>query len=135
MGNGFCTRDTAFRYPDYIAATMQCPGRLIARITANFGCVHRHQHVLRLFGTQATFIYDDAGPRWHTTRDPSMRATPLTLPPLPASKGALIGPFVEAILSDADFGEETQTHFDVISVCVACDASVRHRSIEEIRYV
>lgn len=61
VANRFCTAGTAFRYHDFAAATFTFPSGLIGRITANFGCVHRHQHVLRVFGTKATFICDDAG--------------------------------------------------------------------------
>ena len=44
MGNRICTRGTAFRYDDYVAATLQAPSGLVSRVTANFGCVHRHHH-------------------------------------------------------------------------------------------
>jgi predicted dehydrogenase len=131
VGNRICTRGTAFRYADYVAVTMQCPSGLVARISANFGCVHRHQHVVRMFGTEATFLHDDAGPRLYRTRDPAA-STPLALPTLPASKADRIGPFVEAILDDRDLSSETQSHFDVISVCLACEDALRTRSAQEV---
>src|SRR5205807_9291260 len=71
-GNRISTKDTAFRYGDYAAATLQSPSGLVARITANFGCVHPHQHTMRIFGTKETFVYDDAGPRLRSNRDPDI---------------------------------------------------------------
>ena len=68
-GNRICTENSKFKYNDYVTATYGFESSLIARITANFGCVHRHQHILRIFGDRATFILDDAGPRIHATRD------------------------------------------------------------------
>ena len=68
VGNRICTRNTAFKYNDYVAAQFRFRSGLVGRVTANFGCVHRHHHVVRLFGTEATFIYDDAGARWHQAR-------------------------------------------------------------------
>ncbi len=134
-GNRICTQHTAFRYLDYVAATLRCPSGLTGRVTANFGCVHRHQHVVRLFGTKATFVCDDAGPRISLTRDPAAAATPVTLSPLPATKGALIPQFVTAVLMDEDLSAHTQTLFDVISVCIACDEALHARSEVEVAYV
>ncbi len=54
-GNRICSRGTDFRYHDFETAILTFPSGLIGRITANFGCVHRHQHVLRIYGTQGTF--------------------------------------------------------------------------------
>ena len=130
-----CTRQTAFRFPDYVAATLQFASGLIGRVLANFGCVHCHQHVIRVFGANATFVYDDAGPRLHLTRDPAATAAPVALPPLPLSEGALIAPFVAAILTDENLDAHTQELFDVISTCAACDESLRARSEVEVAYV
>lgn len=134
-GNRVCTQQTEFRFPDYVTATLRFASGLIARIAANFGCVHRHQHVVRMFGTQATFLYDDAGPRLHLTRDPAAAAAPVALAPLPTSKGALIPSFVAAILSDENLDAYTQELFDDISICAACDESVRTGTEVEVAYV
>ena len=134
-GNRISTEKTAFRYKDYVAATLECPSGLTARITANFGSVHRHHHAVRVFTTEATFIYDDAGPRLHTTRDPSAGSSPIGLATLPATKGDLIGPFVSALLDDSDMAEHTQEMFDVISICAATDAALESGSKVEVDYV
>ncbi len=135
VGNRICTAGTPFRYNDYMSATFQFASSLIGRITANFGSVHRHQHVVRVFGTEGTFIYDDMGPRLHTSRDPSVSATALDLPGLPASKGDLIPGFIKAILSGEDAGPHTQHEFDVISACVAADRAVASAESIKIDYV
>lgn len=134
-GNRICTDQSTFRYSDYVAATLHCPSGMVGRITANFGCVHRHHHVVRLFGTHATFVCDDTGPRLHLTRDAATLAAPVTLPCQPATKGALIPPFVSAILTDENLDAHTQTLFDVISVCTACDKSLRSQAAVEVDYV
>jgi predicted dehydrogenase len=135
LGNHLCTRGSSFRFPDYVATTLRYSSGLIGRITANFGCVHRHHHAVRLFGTGATFVYDDAGPRLHLTRDPAATAAPIALAPLPDSKGALIAPFVSAVLADENLDAHTQTLFDAVSICTAGDESVRSGTEVEITYV
>lgn len=133
-GNHLCARGSAFRYDDFTAATLTCRSGLVARFTANFGCVHRHQHVVRIFGTRATFLYDDAGPRWHWTRDPAAAASPVTLSPLPLSKGDLLRQFLDAVRDNADGADETQSHLDVVSVVLACDRAAREGSLTEVNY-
>lgn len=135
VGNRICSQGTDFRYPDNVAATLTFPSGLIGRITANFGCVQPHQHVVRIFGTKGTFIYDDQGPRLFTSRDPALQATPLSQAPLPASKGDLIPGFVQAIRDDADFRMQTQQEFDVISVCAAIDQSLVGEGPVKVEYV
>ena len=134
-GNRVSTRETAFRYDDYVAVTLDFPSGLVARIAANFGAVHRHQHVVRVFGTESTFLYDDAGPRLHESREPSTPPTRIDLATLPESKGELIGPFVAGILADAEMNGQTSQIFDAISVCAASDAALKAGSPVEVRYV
>lgn len=135
VGNRIATRDTEFRYNDFMATTLSFSSGLIGRITANFGCVHRHQHVLKIFGTKGTFILDDAGPRLHTSRDPQTPATEIQLASKPASKGALIPAFVESISQQHQATPELQMYFDGMSICSASDVSLKTNTMQEITYL
>jgi predicted dehydrogenase len=134
-GNRICTRGTTFRYDDFVSATFQFPSGLIGRITANFGSVHRHQHVLRVFGTKGTFIYDDMGPRLHASRDASVTATMLDLSGLPSSKGDLIPDFVASIIKGESTHAKTQQEFDVICACVSADLAAKTSQSVQIEYL
>ena len=134
-GNRMCSADTEFRYDDYMAATFTFPSGLIGRITANFGCVHRHQHVLRVFGTKATFIYDDQGARIYYSRDPDQQSRPVAQSPLPSTKGDLIPSFVEMILNNADASAHAQHEFDVMSACVAADYALEKGKPVKVEYL
>lgn len=120
-GSSLVTRHTRFRHHDFLAATYTFPGGAIGRITANFGCVHRHHHVLRVFGTRATFLYDDRGPRWHSSRDPELSAVPVEHAALPASKGDLIPEFVAQIRAGAPVPETTEHELAVVAACIGAD--------------
>jgi predicted dehydrogenase len=141
VGNRICTRDTAFRYDDFTAATMTFASGMVGRITANFGCVHRHQHAVRIFGTRKTFILDDAGPRLMTARDPVepglavAPVEPLDLATKPAHKGALIPAFVEGIvLNRSPRTPDLDATLDAIAIAAACDEAVSRSSPVQIRY-
>ncbi len=133
--NKICTMGTKFRYADYMAATFEYSSGLISRVTANFGCVHRHHHAMRVFGTEATFIYDDQGARMHSSRDPLAPVEKIDKAPLPASKGDLIPDFIASVLNDVDDTNETQGFFDALSVCIAADRAAETGNKERIDYV
>ncbi|MCX7307278.1 MAG: Gfo/Idh/MocA family oxidoreductase [Afipia sp.] len=141
MGNRICSDGTGFQYDDFTAATMAFASGMVGRITANFGCVHRHQHVVRIFGTRKTFVLDDAGPRLMTARDPVTPGDevapvqPITLAAKPSHKGALIPPFIDGIIQ----GKSSRTTdlaatLDAIAIAVACDEAVSMQSQIRIRY-
>lgn len=134
-GNRISTAGTHFRYDDYRAATLEFESGLVARVSANFGCVHPHHHVLRLFGTKATFLYDDAGARLHESRDPAVAASRVGEAALPAGKGELIAPFLDAIGGAAGYDAVTQSYFDGIAVCLACDRAAAEAKPRAIEYV
>ena len=133
-GNRIATRGTAFRYRDFMAAQFDFPSGMVGRITANFGCVHRHQHVVRVFGTRATFIYDDAGARLHESRLPEAAARPVLLDSDAATKGDLIPPFVGRVLAGGGAGTAA-LDFDSVCVCTAAERAAEERHAVEITYV
>lgn len=133
-GNGICTEESSFEPDDFVSSIFRFPSGMIGRITANFGCVHCHHHVMRVFGTKATFIYDDQGPRIMRTRDPETPAEMLDLETLPNSKSVLIPGLLDDILNGADPVRRAQTEFDTMSICLAADESLDCNSTVEINY-
>jgi predicted dehydrogenase len=132
-GNKIATRGTGFQYDDFMAATFDFPSGAIGRITANFGCVHPHHHVIRVFGTKATFIYDDQGPRLFRDRRDGATAEKLDLAPLPDGKGVLIPDFIQAIQTAADPMPAAKREFDLIRVIAAADRAHESGSPQPIR--
>jgi len=133
-GNRIATSGTSFRYDDFVAATYEFESGMVGRITSNFGCVHRHQHVLRIFGTKATLIYDDQGPRLHRSREPTEAPVALELSPVPESKGALIPEFIETTRSGLDAEAATRHEFAVVAACLAVDRAVASGDAVPVEY-
>ncbi len=132
-GNRISTGGTRFRYDDFAAATFEFDSGLVGRITSNYGSVHAHQHVVRLFGTEGTVISDDAGARMHTSRDPGEKPRALELSPLPAGKGVLVPSFLGAVEAGTDGGALHE--LDVVCVCRAADRARADRAVVEVEYV
>jgi predicted dehydrogenase len=134
VGNRISSQASGFPQPDFAAATFEFPSGLVGRVTANFGCVHRHQHVLRLFGTRASFLYDDAGARLHTSRDPALAPAPIPEAPLPPSKGALVPDFVRGVQSGADPAPHVREHFDTIAAALAATRALFEGRPAKVEY-
>mgnify|MGYP000120859910 CR=1 FL=1 len=134
-GNRICTEGTDFRYNDFATAIYRFPSGVIGRLTANFGCTHPHHHVIRVYGTKGTFLYDDSGPRLHTSRDPEAKPETRNEDPLPSGKGNLIPGFVDLITSGADTAIQAQRNFDLVCACAAADEALASQQETTIRYV
>ena len=146
IGNKIVTRGSAFRYDDYAVSSFQFESGMIARLSSNFGCVHPHQHILKIFGTKATFILDDMGARLQKHRDPlnyddyqkipdkseeKPKAQPILLLPKPNSKAELIDDLVKAILSKDNKGL-TLHEFRLMNVCLTAVEALKSGQTEEI---
>ena len=124
-GNRICTLGSRFRRKDFVSAVFEFPSGLVARITANFGCVHRHQHSLRIFGTRGTVIVDDAGARWHRSRQPKAQAHDLRWKRLPVSKGDLIPEFASLIHRGSSMKKKTAEREFCLAAClIAADRAL-----------
>ena len=125
-GNRICTHGSRFQRKDFVSAVFQFPSGLIARLTANFGCVHKHQHTLRIFGTRGTVIVDDEGARWHRSRRPESRPTPLLWKRVPASKGELVSDFASLIRGGtAGRRRAVEREFSLASALIAADRALK----------
>ena len=146
VGNQIVTKGTDFRHDDYAASTFQFESGMIARLSSNFGCVHPHQHVLKVFGTKATFILDDMGARLQVHHDPlnyddyqnvpdkqkeSPKAESISLAAKPISKAELIDDLVDAINAKDNKGL-TLHEFRLMNVCLSAVEALKSGRIETI---
>ena len=99
------------------------------------GARHAVRKGVRLFGTKATFLYDDTGARLHLSRDPNEKPLTISANPLPPSKKELIAPFVESILKDKDVSRDVQSYCDAMSIVVASDRAMKTQATVDIEYV
>jgi hypothetical protein len=89
---------------------------------------------VRLFGTEATLIQDDAGPRLYRSRDPQIPAEQLDLAPLAASKAELISEFVRCVVEGGADHESIRHELNVVSACIAADRALAEGGAVGIEY-
>lgn len=121
QGNRIASAGTRFQHLDFVSSTFSCASGALGVISANFGCVLRHQHVVRIFGTRGTFLSDDMGARIYRQRDPGGPPDVVADSPLPASKADLLPTFLAEMGSPERGRAQTERDFRVIRACLAAD--------------
>jgi predicted dehydrogenase len=134
-GSKTVTKDTAFLGNDLVVALLRFKKGLVAKITANFGCVAPHFHRLSVYGSLGTFQQSHSGASYIFSRDP--RATPTILnDDYPGSaKGDMLPSFVRSILDGTTPDVTAQEVIDVMSVSLAVERSLSTGLPERVCYL
>ena len=125
-GNKICSLGYRFNTPDFVISTLRFDDGMLAKVTANFGCVYPHFHKLSLYGTEATFENGKDFATLYRSRDNQdldIRTVDAAYPGV--SKGDLIPGFVDAIRGDGTAEIEEEDLLDTMTVCFAIDRSLR----------
>jgi predicted dehydrogenase len=132
LGNGIASAGK-FAGNDLAVALLRFADGVVAKVTANFGCVHPHFHRLMIYGTEATF--ENAAPSaWrYTSRDPAVAPTRIDSPYPGIAKGDLIPSFVAAITGRGTAEVSADDVFASLSVCLAVDRSLASGRPEPVR--
>jgi predicted dehydrogenase len=125
-GNKICSAGYRFTTPDLVVATLRFDDGMLAKVTANFGCVYPHFHKVSVYGTEATFENGMEAASLYKSRDQKALdvQTIDTLYP-GTSKGDLIPGFIDAIRGADRVGIEEEDVLATMTVCLAIDRSLR----------
>jgi predicted dehydrogenase len=124
FGNAIATRGTRFRFNDCVAALLKFPSGVVAKITANFGCVFPHFHNLTVYGSQATYVHDHQGARIYTSRDPATPPSSVDAAYDGPAKGDMLPSFIAAILDGGEPDVRAAEVLDVMTVSLAIEQAV-----------
>lgn len=138
IGNSLVSQGTGFAGPDCVIALLRFPSGMIAKIGANFGCVHPHFHRFTAWGTKATFDNTLAVPQgaaclWESA-DSAVGPKLLNTAYPGVDKGILIPSFVDAILGRGRATVSADETFAAVSVCLAVDAAQKSGRTVAIDY-
>lgn len=136
VANKIVTKSSAFRYDDYVSASISFEDGILGRISANFGCVHPHYHELKIFGTEATFINDRESAMLYDSRVPEDKPKIINTEYPGCKKGDLLNSFLDEISKDCSPSYTIEDIFETMAVCFAVERSVSQNSpimINEIR--
>lgn len=131
-GNRLATKGTGFGFDDLVVALLEFENGLVAKVSANFACVHPHYHGFKVYGTEGTFVnaIGDAA-LWSGGRKPV--AAPVDAAYPGAGKGDLIPGFVDSIRGNGAAPVEAQEVFDALAVCFAVERALETGQPSEVR--
>lgn len=133
FGNAIATRGTQFKFNDCVAALLKFPSGVLAKITANFGCVFPHHHNVSVYGTKATFVHDRLGARLYISRDPDAAALPIDDAYSGPAKGDMLPAFVASIIDGTPPDVTADEVIDAMEVSLAIEEAVQSEQTVKLR--
>lgn len=136
-GNRIATADSRFQHYDFVTALLRTDVGALIKVNANLGCVSRHFHAVRIYGTTGTFInalpdgilYRPAAPPEEATAIPVEEEYP------GVGKGDLIESFIDSILTGTAPGVTAEDAFSSLSICLAIERAVGLGRAVEVEYL
>ena len=120
-GNQIVSAGTKFSADDLVVALLRFESGAVAKIGANFGCVHPHFHGLKLYGTDGTFINGIPEATLWRRDDGDYASEPVDTAYPGVAKGVLLHSFVEAILTGSRPAVTEDEVFEALAVCFAIE--------------
>lgn len=123
--NRIVTEGTPFRFDDLVVTLLELEDGMVAKVAANFGCVHPHFHAVKVFGTDGTFVNgrDEATLWTGDRREPQGTRLDTAYPGV--HKGVLIDSFAEAIQRGAPPDVTEDEVFTAMDVLFAIERAHR----------
>lgn len=120
FGNKVASYNSQFQYDDCVVALIKFEN-IIAKVSANFGCIMPHYHGFNIYGTKASFFNDFKNARLYTSRDPSVTPQKIDISYPGVTKDGLIGNFVDSILFKKPCLVEMEDIIKCMLVCFAIE--------------
>ncbi len=134
-GSKTFTKNTAFQGNDLVVALLRFKKGLVAKITANFGCVAPHFHRLSVYGSLGTFQQSHSGASYLFSRDPQVSPTAINDDYPGSAKGDMLPSFVRSILNGTTPDVTAQEVIDVMSISLAVERSLFTGLPERVTYL
>ena len=133
--SNMATKKFKLKAKDYFSSIFTFKSGMILRAVANLSCVFRHQHVLKIYGTKKTFIYDDLGPRVYSSRNPRKEFNRIILQNLPTNKTNILRNFINSIVKKKNINKETEFDLRIMNVLCYCNISDNLNKNQKIKYI
>jgi len=135
FGNNICSKSSSFKYLDMVTSLIRFKNGAVGKISANFGCVYPHFHKVTVYGTKGTFENRIDGALIINSRDINKSPNLLNSEYPGLKKGDLIPSFVNSITTKSEAEVSKTDVFDVMSICLAINKSLKNKKTESVKYI
>ncbi len=136
-GSRIATSGSGFDYMDFATLLLRFDDGMLAKVSANGGCVHPHFHRVAVYGTKQTFLNESKGGQLIRSREPSVQAEDLSDGYPGKDKNMVIHSFVDSIINNDVRAAIVPSDdvFDVMSICFAAEESIQNNKTVSIDYI
>ncbi len=122
--NKIVTKKERFNFDDFFQSNFFFKNKSIAKITTNYGAVHNHQHIIKIYGTKKSFVYDDYGARIFNFRDPH-KGKKIYFSKLYNGKACLLPKVFQLLNSKKSFKKEILREINLMSAVLSAVKSIK----------
>jgi predicted dehydrogenase len=135
-GNQIASLESEFKFNDFAVILIKFQDGMVAKVSANGGCVHPHFHRLFVYGTKKTFIHDMTGAILIDSNDPHAKVQNINEEYPGKEKGDMIYSFLDSILhNDKEAIITSDDVFTTMSVCFAAEKAIKEGSTVKIEFI
>ena len=134
MGNQLASSGTLFRYPDMVTSMLKFENGSTAKVTANFGSLCPHHHMLSVYGTEGSFIHNLQGGVFYHSRDPEAPVEKINLKFITDKKYDVQRAFVTQILDGTPAQVTIPDVMNTMAVSLAAQRSLLSQKWEKVHY-
>lgn len=136
-GNRIATERGGFSDLDFVTALLQTTDGPLIKVNSNLGCISRHFHAVRIYGSDGTFVNGLPDGTLYRPGPPGEEAAAdaITAPYPGVGKGDLIESFVESILTGEPARVTAADAFASLSVCLAVERALAAGGPVDVEYL
>ena len=123
------------RSDDFISSNFKFKSGVLSRITANLGCAFKHQHIIKIYGSKKTFVYDDIGPRIYSGNDRKFKCTKIKIKKLQKNKTEILKQFTISIMKNTYNSKFALNDLRITNVLCYAILSARKLKKLKIKYI
>ena len=130
--NKIVTKNSSFKFPDFIKSIIKFEDESILSVTANFGCVIPHHHTFNVFGTKKTFIQNFENSKiFHSRKKNGVKVNNFYST---YEKTKILSSFVQNIINGKNPIVKNKDVMDCMAVCIAAEESLNKNKWIRIKY-
>jgi len=134
-GNKISTKNSSFKNYDLVSAILKFEDEMIAKVTSNFGSVTPHHHVMSIYGTKSTFLYNNKEVRYYKSRN-NLKIKKIKSHFNNKHKSKTLETFINSIYYDNKIKLVSENEIiNLMCVCFAIEKSLKTKKREKVKYL
>lgn len=130
-GNKISSKNSKFKYNDMVVALIKFKNGATAKISSNFSSITSHHHVLKIFSTKNTYIYDFKGAYEFKSRK---EIKPRKIKNESGKKEYILNSFINKIIfnKNSKYLVSAKNTINVMKISLAIEKSLKSNAWEKV---